>query len=319
MDREQSAKGAAEHKGGRSPTARLIAAGTRGAERIAAATGVDRAVEEGLEEAIVRAVESPAVQRALERALSSDQVAEAIVRALETQVADRVWAEILASDKAQMLVERIAEAPEVRAAIAQQGVGLLTDLGRRLTLVTESLDDAAERMARRALRRPVEETETDQVGLLTRSLAAAVDLAFVSLALWLGSGFLSAIVPGTMSIDWTLEVAAALICGGGIFVACWALIGQTPGMRFLSIRLEADGSQEIGFWRALARALAVPLALVPAGIGFLAILISDTRRGWHDLIAGTEVVYDTRTEVAPWATLEGRARPLSRGRAGSRA
>src|SRR4051812_30724116 len=152
----------------RSPAARVLGAGARGAERLAGATGVDKAIEDATEEAIVRALRSPAVeraivrvlveqnavQRAFEEALTSDEVADAIVNALDTEVADRVWEELLASPKVQMLVERIAEAPEVRAAIAQQGVGLLTDLGRRLTTITEALDDAAERFVHRILRRP---------------------------------------------------------------------------------------------------------------------------------------------------------------------
>ena len=155
----------------RSAPARLLDAGARGAERLAGATGVDKAVEDAVEEAIVRAMRSPAVERAIargmdegtiqravedavERALASDEVADAVIQALDTEVADRVWAEILASPKAQMLVERIAEAPEVRAAITEQGVGMITDLGRRLTAVTERLDDALERIAHRLMRRP---------------------------------------------------------------------------------------------------------------------------------------------------------------------
>src|SRR3954470_5416716 len=165
----------------RSPAARVLGVGARGAERLAGVTGVDRAVEDAAEEAIVRALRSPAVeraivraiaegnavQRAVEEALTSDEVADAIVRALDTEVADRVWMEILASPKAQMLVERIAEAPEVRAAIAQQGVGLVTDLGRRLTVLTERLDDAIEHVAHRITRRGDHEAETNEVGIAT--------------------------------------------------------------------------------------------------------------------------------------------------------
>ncbi|MGH2954267.1 MAG: hypothetical protein ACRDK9_09665 [Solirubrobacterales bacterium] len=173
----------------RSPAARLVGFGTRSAGRLAEATGVDVAVEDAIEEAIVRALRSPAVERALvrviernavqdaiQRALTSEEVAEAVVTALDSQLAGRVWEEILASAKAQMLVERIAEAPEVRAAIAEQGAGLITDVGRRLTKITEALDDSAERLAHRIVGRSGEETETDQVGLVTRTLAAGVDL-----------------------------------------------------------------------------------------------------------------------------------------------
>jgi uncharacterized RDD family membrane protein YckC len=312
----------------RSPAARLVGLGARGAGRLAEATGVDVVAEDAIEEAIVRALRSPAVERALvrviernavqdaiQRALTSEEVAEAVVTALDSQLADRVWEEILASAKAQMLVERIAEAPEVRAAIAEQGVGLITDVGRRLTKITEALDDSAERLAHRLVGRSGEETETNEVGLITRGLAAAVDLGIVALLLALGSRLLDAVVLGGDGMAPALAVVLAALCEAAFFVLFWALIGQTPGMRFLSIRLSVDGSREVGLPRALVRVLAVPLALLPLGLGILWILISPTRRGWHDHLAGTTVVYDTRTEVAPWAVLDREfAARVARGR-----
>ena len=58
----------------RSPVSRVLSAGAKGAERVAHATGVDRALDQAVEEAIVRALRSPAVIRAIERALESDAV-----------------------------------------------------------------------------------------------------------------------------------------------------------------------------------------------------------------------------------------------------
>jgi uncharacterized RDD family membrane protein YckC len=308
----------------RSPAARVLGAGARGAERLAGATGVDKAIEDAAEEAIVRALRSPAVERAivrvlveqnavrraLDQALTSDELADAIVRALDTEVADRVWREILASPKAQMLVERIAEAPEVRAAITQQGMGLVTDIGRRLTVITEALDDALERVVHSLLRRPGHEAETNQVGLVTRAVAGAIDLALISLALSIGSGLIASIVPAATGGSDGLSIWGILtfgvvgfLLGGAVFVAFWSLVGQTPGMRLLSIRLDVAGSREVGFRRAVRRLLAVWLALLPAGLGFLAILLSPERRGWHDRIAGTMVVYDEEDLTAPWSEL----------------
>lgn len=306
----------------------MLGAGARGAERLAGATGVDKAFEDAIEEAIVRAMRSPAVERALlrgvddgavqaaveraiERALASDEVADAVVRALDTEVADRVWAEILASPKAQMLVERIAEAPEVRAAITEQGVGMVTDLGRRLTAVTERLDDALERIAHRLMRRPAMEEETTEVGLVTRVAAAAIDLGLLSAALSIGSGLLASVIPfafgnndGLSTVGFLGLGTLGFLIGGSLLVAFWALVGQTPGMRLLSIHLEAGGTRALGLRRALRRVLALPLAVLPAGLGVLAILVSPTRQGWHDRIAGTKVVYDTTRDEAPWSHLE---------------
>jgi len=308
----------------RSPAARVIGAGARGAERLAGVTGVDKVFEDAAEEAIVRALRSPAVERAivrviveqnavqsaLEQALTSEEVAQSVVRALDTEVADRVWEEILASPKAQMLVERIAEAPEVRAALAQQGVGLVTDVGHRLTAITEALDDGAEKLIHRILRKPGHEAETNQVGLITRAMAAAIDIGLISLALSIGSGLLASVIPAATGGSDGLSIWAVLgfgvlgfVLGGSVFATFWALVGQTPGMRLLSIHLDAEGTREIGLRRAVRRLLAVPLALLPAGLGFLAILMSPTRRGWHDRIAGTTVVYDEQVKTAPWSTL----------------
>jgi hypothetical protein len=147
------------------------------------AAGIDRVVDQAVEEAIVRALRSPAVMRAIERAIesgvssgrSSEEIAQLVKRILASDVADQAWAEILASDQAQQLVERVAGAPEIRAAIASQGAGLLTDIGVRLTVITEHFDDALERIVRRR----DADSETDQAGLATRSVAAAVDLGLL--------------------------------------------------------------------------------------------------------------------------------------------
>ena len=64
------------------------------------------------------------------------------------------------------------------------------------------------------------------------------------------------------------------------------------------------GSREIGLRCALKRLFAIPLALLPVGLGFLAILLSSTRRGWHDHLAGTMVVYDEGAKASASSTVE---------------
>jgi uncharacterized RDD family membrane protein YckC len=294
--------------------------GSSVASRLAGATGLERAIAGVVEETIVRTVESDAViqaieriiedgrlQAAIERAIEPVMIEDAVRRAIESEVSDRVWEEILASDKAQKLVERVAEAPEVRAAIAQQGFGLITDIGRQVSKITEKLDDGAERVAHAVVRRGDHEAETNQAGLVTRLAAFAIDGGLLVGFLSIVSGIFASIIPtafgggsdGLPPLAILGLTLAGLLFAGGVFVTFWTLIGQTPGMRFLGIRLQMKGSNEIGFRHSLKRALAIPLSVIPLGLGFLAILVSPRRRGWHDVLAGTEVIYDEAS--APWS------------------
>ena len=154
--------GEADQNGHLPLSARLLGVGVRGARTVGKATGIDRAVEVAAEEAIVAAVESEAVERAMARvlqgpiveeavqgALESDAVKKALLEAMDSELVDEVWRRLLASEEAQQLVERIAEAPEVRAAISAQGVGLLEDIGRTIGKLARRLDDSFERIVRR--------------------------------------------------------------------------------------------------------------------------------------------------------------------------
>lgn len=296
---------------GQAPVARLLSVGAKGAERVAHATGADRALNQAAEEAIVRALRSPAVLRALERAIesheateawSSDEIARLVNRLLASDVAGQAWAEFLESEQAQMLVERIAGAPEIRAAIASQSAGLITDLGVRLTIITEEFDDALERIVRP--RDP--DSETDQAGLATRAVAAGIDVALLFAAYSLISSVLASLVSAIFGQHLSLLAVVilsllGLALGGGFFAVFWALAGQTPGMRFLSIRLMHNGSPEVTFGCAVRRVLASILSLLPLGLGYLAILRDPRRRAWSDRMTGTEVIYDAVARAAPHA------------------
>lgn len=311
MAEPENGAGPAPAGAGRPPVTRLLSAGAKGAERVAHATGVDRALNQAAEEAIVRALRSPAVLQALERAIEhhdvtegwrSDEVAQLVNRLLASDAAGQVWAQFLESEQAQMLVERIAGAPEIRAAIASQSAGLITDIGVRLTIVTEEFDDALERIVRP--RAP--DSETDEAGLATRLVAAGIDLALLFGVYSLISSVLASLVSAVFGQPLSAPAVIILsllgvLAGGGYFAAFWALAGQTAGMRFLSIRLMHDGSPEITFGCALRRVLGLILALLPLGLGYLAILRDPRRRGWHDRMSGTEVIYDMVARAAPHA------------------
>ena len=295
----------------KSPMSRVLSAGAKGADRVAHAAGVDRALDQAVEEAIVRALRSPAVIRAIERALESDavtaelrseEIGRVVRRALESAGAANAWKEMLESEQAQMLVERVAGAPEIRTAIASQSAGLITDIGVRLTIITEGLDDAMERIVRP--RDP--DSETDQAGLATRLVAAGVDLGLLLAAYSLISSGLATWIPGVFgahrsAVTLLILCALGVVAGGLIFAAFWALVGQTPGMRFLAIRVIHEGSRTVTFGCAVRRVLGLIVSVVPLGLGFLAILRDPRRRAWYDRWTKTEVIYDVVARGAPHA------------------
>lgn len=279
---------------------------------------MDRAVEAATEETIVRAVESPAVERALVRvlkgpaveeamqgALDSPTVERAVIRALDSELVDTVWQRLLASDEAQKLVERIAEAPEVRAALAAQSVGLLEDIARQVRRVARRVDDGVENLARSLVRRTRRTQPTDHAGLISRGLAVLVDLGVLNAVFFAISVVFALLVSVLLPGDATtpalaVGVGAWLIAGGAYLTFFWALAGQTPGMRFMGIRAEANGSPELGGAVAFRRLLGTVLAAIPLGAGFLGVLFSEGRRGLPDRIARTDVLY-LPERIAPWS------------------
>lgn len=302
-------------------SARLLGVGVRSARTVTKAAGIDRAVEVAAEEAIVAAVESEAVERAMARvlegpvveeavngALESDAVKRAMLEAMDSELVDEVWKRLLASDQAQQLVERIAEAPEVRAAISAQGVGLIEDISRTVGRLARRLDDAFERVVRRIFFRRRRTVATNEAGAVSRGIAFVVDGVFVNL------GFTAIIALVTLlfnafggNADGGSRFAVALgsttwISIGALYLlAFWTLAGQTPGMRFLGIRLEIE---RLPFRRGVKRLIGMGLAFLTFGLGFLGIVLGDRRRGLQDRFGQTEVVYDERRpEPAPYSRL----------------
>jgi uncharacterized RDD family membrane protein YckC len=314
--------GEADQNGHLPLSARLLGVGVRGVRSVGKATGVDRAVEVAAEEAIVAAVESEAVERAMARvlqgpiveeavqgALESDAVKKALLEAMDSDLVDEVWRRLLASEEAQQLVERIAEAPEVRAAISSQGAGLLEDIGRTIGKLTRRLDDSFERVVRRIFFRRRRVVAGNHAGVVSRALAMLIDGAFVNLSFTAivavatlvdnafggGGGGVSNFAIAVGSTAW-------LSLGALYLVAFWSLAGQTPGMRFVGIRLNL---RRLPLRRSLRRLVGLGLSVVTFGIGFLGVVFGEQRRAWEDRFSGTDVVYDERRpEPAPWSLPE---------------
>ena len=88
--------------------------------------------------------------------------------------------------------------------------------------------------------------------------------------------------------------AASSTCSGsiGYFVVFWSSTGQTPGDRVFQIRVCRDDDGEPPRAKAsVLRFVALMLAAMPLFAGFLPILFDDRRRGVHDMLARTVVVF----------------------------
>jgi uncharacterized RDD family membrane protein YckC len=302
---------------------RLLGAGVRSARSVGKAAGIDRAVESAAEEAMVAAVESEAVERAIARvlkgpaveeamnsALESDAVKHALIDVLDSELVDEVWRRLLASDETQRLVERIAEAPEIRAAISAQSMGLIEDVGYTIGNGTRRLDGVVERIVRRIFFRKRRAEPTDRAGALTRGLAFGLDVLIVNLG-FSGLAAVAALIASAFSGNGSGVSNFALAAGTTLWLAFgslylvgfWSLAGQTPGMRFVGIRLAVEG-RGLRVGRSIKRLIGMALATIPFGLGFLGIFFDGRRRAWDDRLSGVDVVYEANERAAaPWSRL----------------
>ncbi len=84
------------------------------------------------------------------------------------------------------------------------------------------------------------------------------------------------------------------------FVGAWMLVGQTVGKRVLGLKVVSlDGSLPV-FKQALIRYAGYWLSALPFFLGFLWVLADDERRGWHDKISHTCVIYSWDARRGPW-------------------
>ncbi len=141
-------------------------------------------------------------------------------------------------------------------------------------------------------------------GLVSRLLAAAVD-AFILAAsfavIHLGLKALGVVMVGTwpalVALAGWMRAAAAAGLAPTYHVAFWAIAGRTPGKWLLGLRVVTADGRRPGVVRSTIRFLAYSVSIAPLLAGVIAIAFDPRRRAWHDRIARTQVVYDSRPLV----------------------
>ncbi len=145
----------------------------------------------------------------------------------------------------------------------------------------------------------VSEADVPYAGVATRTVALVIDVAIVHAVVLVGAGLLGLVASlvGDLRPDWLVE---ALVGAGWAlsvtfyFVLFWSVTGQTPGLRAMRLRVVAHDGRPPSLGRALIRLVGLLLAIVPLFAGFVPILFDARRRGLHDYLAGTVVLYADR-------------------------
>ena len=138
----------------------------------------------------------------------------------------------------------------------------------------------------------------DYAGFVTRFIAFGVDLVIINVvaaAVALVVGLAASALGVSQSlVNATLGLGGLtfLLWSAGYFVTFWSTAGQTPGARLMGIRvMGAEGEPAIRPRRAVVRLFGMALAALPCFAGYLLVLVDDRRRGLHDRLARTVVVY----------------------------
>ncbi len=154
-------------------------------------------------------------------------------------------------------------------------------------------------------------------GFVTRLIAFVIDIVIVTLfigAMWgtlsLLLGFFNLSLIGLLS---TIAEAGTLfhqlivfLTGFGFtFIVAlvynvffWMFGGKTLGKAVMGVRVIGPQGARMTFWRSVRRYLGYWLAALPFFLGFLWVLITDERIGWHDKIARTHVIYDHEAQYS---------------------
>ncbi len=143
-----------------------------------------------------------------------------------------------------------------------------------------------------------------------RFLACAIDHALQVLALILMviaftlvsnySGFGEKLTTAPKWVLAALVVIVFLILSGYFAFFEWIWNGQTPGKRWMKLRVIREDGRPVTFWEAAVRNLLRTFDMMPApfySIGLISVFVSSSDQRVGDMIAGTVVVREREAEA----------------------
>jgi uncharacterized RDD family membrane protein YckC len=190
------------------------------------------------------------------------------------------------------------------------------DFTKRVENWFKKLDEVANRPRRRMLEKRAEEKASIYASFNARSLAGIIDLSLVLLLLMpilihvsrlfygsatnpmfgdvrgLSVGELwDLLIQSQYLYSLMLDYLANFIILGMVFVGFWQKFSCTPGKWLLRMRIVDDATlQKPTFKQFLIRYVTYSISATPLTLGFMWVMWSKKRQGWHDLFAKTVVV-----------------------------
>ena len=262
-----------------------------------------RASRTRIEASVENVLTGPELARIVDAVLAGPFPEELAHIIVERKVLERIAAEITDEIQIDRLVDELLARPEVREAVAkvaasdaihdalkraldQQASRAGDDLAQALRAQSRALD------ARVDLRHAPAPAQFG--GVVSRAIALAVDALLISLiGVSISSmATLIASLVGTLRPAWLVGVLLAIgwgLLSGVYFAGFWSLVGQTPGMRLMHVRVRGPRGEQLSFARAALRVVGLWAAIIPCFAGFVPALFDSRRRGLPDLIAGTTV------------------------------
>ncbi|HEX8720871.1 MAG TPA: RDD family protein [Pyrinomonadaceae bacterium] len=118
---------------------------------------------------------------------------------------------------------------------------------------------------------------------------------------WIGFSGLESWAAGAPKWAVALLVVAVFLLWSGYFVLFeWAWSGQTPGKRWLRLRVIREDGRPVTFWEAAARNLVRILDMEPFpfySVGLVSVFVSRRDQRLGDLVAGTVVVREREAQA----------------------
>ena len=245
-----------------------------------------------IERLVDQVLRSPALERWVESGDAGRLTEPMVERIVQSPVFRRAMLEVLSS-------------PEIRRALTAQTAGFGAELAAAVGTRTARVDDAVQGRLRRLLRRPPAEAGVARRrfgGLGTRAVALVADVILAQLLFLVVAASLA--IVGTLvgasrkgTFAWSATGAAWFIVAAIYFTWFWSSVGQTPGMRMMRLRVVTAKGTPPSIVRSFVRFVGLLLAIAPAFLGILPVLVDSRRRALQDFIAGTVVLQEPGGEA----------------------